>query len=89
MKKLLIIIFGLLYLLSASAQIRGNNIVVMVQPDHSDWNYVVGETALFKVSILKSSTLLNNVNVHYEEGPVMYPDIKKTKVLKDGTMTVL
>lgn len=88
MKKLLIIIFGLLYLLSASAQIRGNNIVVMVQPDHSDWNYVVGETVLFKVSILKSSTLLNNVNVHYEAGPVMYPDIKKTTMLKDGTMTL-
>ena len=87
MKKLLIIIFGLLYLLSASAQIRGNNIVVMVQPDHSDWNYVVGETALFKVSILKSSTLLNNVNVHYEAGPVMYPDIKKTAIPKNGTMT--
>jgi len=52
MKKLLIIIFGLLYLLSASAQIRGNNIVVMVQPDHSDWNYVVGETVFLKLVFL-------------------------------------
>ena len=30
---------------SVSAQIRGNNIVVSIAPDHSDWNYKVGETA--------------------------------------------
>ncbi|MQN35501.1 acetylxylan esterase, partial [Prevotella copri] len=27
---------------SLSAQIRGNNIVVTVTPDHQDWNYRVG-----------------------------------------------
>ena len=87
MKKLLTFLFGLFSILSVSGQIRGNNIVVMVQPDHSEWNYVVGETAVFKVSVLKSSTLINNVSVSYEAGPVMYPDVKKNKVLKDGTMT--
>lgn len=86
MKKLLFVLFGLLILLPVSAQIRGNNIVVMVSPDHKDWNYRVGEKAHFEVSILKSSTLIDNVEISYEAGPEMYPDVKKTTVLKDGTM---
>lgn len=87
MKKLLIIIFGLFNILCVSAQIRGNNIVVMIQPDHADWNYAVGETTIFKVSVLKSSTLMNDINISYEAGPVMYPDVKKNTILKNGTMT--
>ena len=86
MKKLLFVLFGLLMLLPVSAQIRDNNIVVMVSPDHKDWNYRVGEKAHFEVSVLKSSTLLNNIEVNYEAGPEMYPEVKKTTVLKDGTM---
>ena len=86
MKKLFFVLFGLLMLLPVSAQIRGNNIVVMVTPDHKDWNYRVGEKAHFEVSVLKSSTLINNVEISYEAGPEMYPDVKKTAVLKDGTM---
>ena len=86
MKKLFFVLFGLLMLLPVSAQIRGNNIVVMVTPDHKDWNYRVGEKAHFEVSVLKSSTLLDNVEISYEAGPEMYPDVKKTTVLKDGTM---
>ncbi len=86
MKKILFVLFGLLMILPVSAQIRGNNIVVMVSPDHKDWNYRVGEKAHFEVSVLKSSTLLNNIEVNYEAGPEMYPEVKKTTVLKDGTM---
>ncbi len=73
--------------LVAEAQIIGKNIIVSVVPDHKDWNYKVGETAVFTVNILKSSTLLNNVAVSYEAGPVMYPDVKKKALLKNGTMT--
>ena len=86
MKKLLFVLFGLLMLSPVSAQIRGNNIMVMVSPDHKDWNYRVGEKAHFEVSVLKSSTLIDNVEISYEAGPEMYPDVKKTTVLKDGTM---
>lgn len=42
-----------------SAQIRGNNIVVTVTPDHQDWNYRIGEKANFTVNVRKSGTLLN------------------------------
>ena len=37
-----------------SAQVRGNNIVVSVTPDHQDWNYKVGEKAKFVVNVRKS-----------------------------------
>ena len=90
MKDFRLIIIGILLCvlgsLSISAQIRGTNIVVSVTPDHQDWNYKVGEKASFVVNVRKSGTLLNQVKVDYEAGPVMYPNSKKTLILKDGTM---
>ena len=71
---------------SLSAQIRGNNIVVTVTPDHQDWNYRIGEKANFMVNVRKSGTLLNQVKVDYEAGPAMFPEVKKSTTLKDGTM---
>jgi hypothetical protein len=76
-------------LLAMQAQIRGSEIQVNVVPDHQDWQYTVGETATFQISVTRSATLLNNVTVDYEAGPEMYQDVKKQKVvLKDGTLTL-
>lgn len=90
MKDFRLIIIGILFCvlgsLSISAQIRGTNIVVSVTPDHQDWNYKVGAKASFVVNVRKSGTLLNQVKIDYEAGPVMYPNTKKTLILKDGTM---
>ena len=90
MKDFRLIIIGILFCvlgsLSISAQIRGTNIVVSVTPDHQDWNYKVGEKASFVVNVRKSGTLLNQVKIDYEAVPVMYPNTKKTLILKDGTM---
>ena len=90
MKDFRLIIIGILFCvlgsLSISAQIRGTNIVVSVTPDHQDWNYKVVEKASFVVNVRKSGTLLNQVKIDYEAGPVMYPNTKKTLILKDGTM---
>ena len=75
--------------LPLQAQIRGNEIQVNVVPDHQDWKYEVGETAIFKISVTRSATLLDNVTVDYEAGPEMYQDVKKKGVLlKDGTLTL-
>ena len=68
------------------AQVRGNSIVVTVEPDHKDWNYQTGETATFTVEVRRSGTLVDQVEVDYEAGPEMYPTEKKHAVLKDGTM---
>ena len=80
---------GLMVLLTAGAQIRGNSITVTVTPDHKDWNYRVGEECKFVVNVLRSGTLINNVKVDYEAGPEMYSEVKKKGVvLKDGTLTL-
>lgn len=86
--KLIIISFLISALgsLNLRAQIRGNNIVVSVTPDHQNWNYKVGEKANFTVNVRKSGTLLDNVKIDYEAGPAMFPEVKKSAVLKDGTM---
>ncbi len=82
------LLLGLMGVLPMLAQIRGTNINVMVVPDHQDWNYEVGQTAQFKVSVTKSSTLLDNVTIDYEAGPEMYPNKKEQDiVLKNGMMT--
>ena len=38
MKRQLLCLLLLLVVLPLEAQIRGNNIVVTVEPDHQDWN---------------------------------------------------
>lgn len=86
MKKLLHFLLLLLMALPIEAQIRGNDIVVSVTPDHKDWNYKLNETANFEVNVRKSGTLLDNVRIDYEAGPVMYPDVKRSITLKDGTL---
>ena len=86
MKKVFVLLFCLMTSLVLQAQIRGNNIQVLVQPDHQDWTYKAGEKATFTVSVLKSGTLLDNVSIDYAAGPEMYQDIKKSLVLKDGTL---
>ncbi len=87
MKKTIILLLAFMAILPVFAQIRGNNIRVTVTPDHKDWNYKTGDTASFVVNVLKSGTLLDNVKVDYEAGPVMYPDVtKKGVTLKEGIM---
>lgn len=86
MKKLLQFLLLLLMALPIEAQIRGNDIVVSVIPDHKDWNYKLNETANFEVNVRKSGTLLDNVQIDYEAGPVMYPDVKRSITLKDGNL---
>ena len=86
MKRLLFSIFALLTLLPVGAQIRGNNIIVTVEPDHQDWNYQVGETATFIVEVRRSGTLVNDVSIDYAAGPEMYQDVRKSLTLKEGTL---
>lgn len=85
MKRFASLLLCLAMLLPLTGQVIGNNIVVTVTPDHHDWNYKVGETVNFVINVRKSGTLLDNVNVDIEAGPVMYPDVKKSMTLKDGT----
>lgn len=87
-QRLLTLILCVITVAGASAQIRGEEIQVLVQPDRQDWTYQTGEQATFVVSVLKSGTLLDNVSIDYAAGPEMYQDVKKSTVLKDGKMTL-
>lgn len=87
MKKILSLFFCLLCTLLVSAQIRGNEIRVMVSPDRADWKYGLNEKCTFTVRVLKAQNLLPGVTVDYELGPEMYPTETKTGVvLKDGKL---
>ena len=86
MKRQLFLLLAALTMLPIGAQIKGNSIVVTVEPDHQDWNYRVGETAKFTVEVRRSGTLINDVSIDYATGPEMYQDPQKTVTLKDGTL---
>jgi len=88
MKRLFLFLLIVLTVLPIGAQIRGNSIVVTVEPDRQDWNYQVGETAKFTVEVRRSGTLVDNVSIDYAAGPEMYQDVKKTMTLKDGRLTL-
>ena len=73
----------------AMAQIRGNEIRVVVSPDHSDWTYQLGEKCTFTVRVVKAQNLLPDVTIDYELGPEMYPtDVRTGVVLKDGSLVL-
>lgn len=86
MKKSLFLLIAIMTLLPVGAQIRGNSIIVTVEPDHQDWNYRVGETAKLMVEVRRSGTLVSDVSIDYATGPEMYQDVKKNVTLKDGTL---
>ncbi|MCR4915662.1 MAG: acetylxylan esterase [Prevotella sp.] len=86
MKQLFALLIALMAFLPLQAQIRGNNIVVTVEPDHQDWKYNVGETAKFVVEVRRSGTLIEGVGIDYSAGPEMYQNEKKSLTLKDGSL---
>lgn len=89
MKRTLILLLGLLWIFVVTAQIRGNEIRVMVSPNHTDWNYQLNEKCTFTVRVWKAQNLLSNVTVDYELGPEMYPsEVKKGVLLKGGELTL-
>ncbi len=85
-RNLLFLLLALVATLPLTAQIRGNNIVVTVEPDHQDWHYQLGQTARFQVEVRRQGTLLPNVSIDYDAGPEMYQTEKKSLTLKDGTL---
>lgn len=75
--------------MAAMAQIIGKNIEVLVSPDRDGWNYNVGETAVFNISVLRSGSLLKGAKISYKMGEEMYEDTHKSDVvLRDGTLTL-
>jgi cephalosporin-C deacetylase-like acetyl esterase len=62
---------------------------VIVSPNHSDWQYKIGEEASFNVQVLQYGGPLGNVKIDYELGPEFFPATEKKDVLlKDGKITL-
>ena len=87
MKKIVCLLAFVAMCLNLSAQIRGNEIRVTVSPDHTDWQYRLGEQCTFLVQVWKAQNLLPDAVVDYELGPEMFPtESRKDVRLKDGTL---
>ncbi len=88
MKHFLICIIALLTFGQVThAQIRGNEIRVVVSPDHTDWTYELNEPCRFTVQVFKAQNLLEGAVIDYAIGPEMYPtETKEQVVLKTGKL---
>lgn len=72
-----------------SAQIRGEEVRVVVSPNHTDWHYKLNEPCEFTIQVYKAQNLLPGVVIEYELGPEMYPTAqKKDIILQEGTLLV-
>lgn len=64
-------------------------VTVVVAPDHSNWEYKLGENVKFTISVLQAGNPVKNAAVQYEVMPEkMEPTLKKSLTLKDGTTTL-
>ncbi len=87
MKRIVSTLLCLMCIWVATAQIRGNEIRVVVSPNHTDWVYQLKEKCTFTVQVIKAQNLLPGVTIDYELGPEMYPtETRQSVVLKDGTL---
>jgi cephalosporin-C deacetylase-like acetyl esterase len=67
------------------SQPRESLVEVVVAPEHSDWEYRLGESARFNVSVLRYGNPLPNAEVRYEVMPEKMEPVKKgTLTLKEG-----
>src|SRR5919202_5188065 len=85
------ILFSLLFLsfLKLYAQPVEQFIKVVVAPDHTNWEYKLGEPVKFTISVLQNGNLLKNTPVRYELGPErMQPTKKDSLAVASGTLTV-
>lgn len=82
-------LFACLSVLMAGAQIKGDEITVLVSPDHTDWTYKLKEKCTFTIRVLRAQNAIEDVVIDYELGPEWYPTTKKEGVaLKNGKLTV-
>lgn len=85
--KHIISFLGLLLLaVTLQAQILGNEVRVVVSPNHTDWNYKLKEPCTFTVQVFKAQNVVKEpYTLDYELGPEWYPtDTARNITVKDG-----
>lgn len=87
MKRVTLLLWCLCCALWTAAQVRGNEISVVVSPNHADWNYQLNEKCTFTVRVMKAQNPLPAAVVDYELGPEMFPtEVRQGVKLKDGSL---
>lgn len=87
--KLPVSLFLLLCWTVSFAQPTEKLVKIVVAPDHADWLYKPGESAKFRISVLKNSEPVQNVKIRYEFGPEMMTPTKMDSALaKEGQFMI-
>ena len=64
-------------------------VVLDVVPDHADWQYRIGETARFTVSVMRSGAPVSDARVRIQLGPERLPPERvDTLTTRDGRVSV-
>jgi cephalosporin-C deacetylase-like acetyl esterase len=83
------VVFLLFLTLVCYSQPSEQFIKVVVAPDHSNWEYKIGEPVRFTISVLQNGNLLKNAVVRYELGPEKMPPVKKDSLtVASGSLDV-
>lgn len=89
MKHVLLIAACLIYSLLVSAQPLEQLVKIIVTPDHSSWNYRIGEPSYFTVTVLQNGVTIKNVKINYQVGPErMKPYKQETVNSKEGVFNI-
>jgi cephalosporin-C deacetylase-like acetyl esterase len=92
MEKIKSLVFVFLFFvcsLQAYTQPVEQNVKLIIAPDHTNWQYNIGEKVKFKVSVLQYGNPLKNVKVKYELGPErMASEVSGALELEDGQHTI-
>ncbi len=76
---------GLLFAsVSLYAQIPEQLVKIIVSPNHDNWEYKMGEKALFTVQVLYHYNHLKGAKAYYEIGPEKMEPVKKDSILLSG-----
>lgn len=91
LKSATLLIIGMLAGLSSGAENypSRSDCLWITNPDHSDWLYETGDSAVISVELYRYGIPADGVTVSYEIGPDMLPaDSKGTLTLKNGRASV-
>jgi cephalosporin-C deacetylase-like acetyl esterase len=73
----------------ANAQPAERPIKVIVAPDHTDWNYKIGESVKFTIQVYQNGNLLKNSMIRYEIGPEKMTATKRDSSLSTSGLVVV
>ncbi|WP_159520514.1 acetylxylan esterase [Sunxiuqinia indica] len=78
-----VVLFSIESINTLYAQPAKSRVQVIVTPDHTDWNYKLGEKANFDVQILQDGRLVPDVKIQYTLGLEKMPPMEEGDILSE------